>query len=395
MPASSTVSHVKIGRALLRRAPTLSLFLTALVAVAVTTGSELPRAESGADTPSPPPLPVATFVPEAVDGYLVTRWYLGRLEAARSSALGFELAGQLDAIEVHEGDQVAAGQLLATLDALRLQAQRNELEAAVAEAEARRRLAQLTLNRLSNVVQAGGVSRQQLDEAREGLRVAEAAASLARARVDTIGVEIAKSQLRAPFDGVIVRRLMDEGRVVAAGEPILELLEGAAPEVRVGVPTELAEELPPGSLHTLRIAGEEMAAQVLAVIPAVDPRTRTLEVRLVPHSGNAMALRDGALASVGLQQWVSQRGYWVPLEALTEGMRGTWNVYEVAPAEAHPETWEIRPRPVETLHLAADRAFVAGDLAGAYRLVASGLHRTVPGQQVRPTDGWVQAGGSS
>jgi len=338
------------------------------------------------------PLPVATFVPEAVDGYQVTRWYLGRVEAARSSELGFELAGQLDAIAVQEGDRVSSGQLLATLNTGRLEAQRAELEAAVAEADARRRLAQLTLTRLSGVVNAGGVTRQQLDEAREGLRVAEAASNLARSRVDTIKVELAKSHLRAPFEGTIVRRMVDEGRVVGAGEPVLELLEGGAPEVRVGVPADLVEHLSLGSSQTVRIAGRELAARVLAVIPAVDPRTRTVDVRLALPPDAAGVPRAGEIASVGLQQWLPRRGYWVPLEALTEGLRGTWNVYTLAPVEGAGEAWEIRAYPVETLHVAPDRAYVAGDLSAARRLVASGLHRVVPGQHVRPAAGWIEAG---
>lgn len=81
----------------------------------------LHRPGSATDEKSLPPLPVATFAPEAVEGFHLTRWYVGRVEAARSSALGFELAGHLDAVRVHEGDRVTAGQLLATLNTCRLQ----------------------------------------------------------------------------------------------------------------------------------------------------------------------------------------------------------------------------------------------------------------------------------
>jgi multidrug efflux pump subunit AcrA (membrane-fusion protein) len=93
------------------------------------------RRGEDAATPPPAPMPVSVFKPYSSAGYDVTRWYVGRVEAARESRLGFELAGALATVVVDEGQRVQAGEHLAQLDRRRLQAQRAELEAAVAEAE--------------------------------------------------------------------------------------------------------------------------------------------------------------------------------------------------------------------------------------------------------------------
>ena len=82
-------------------------------------------------------LTVLTRTLVAETGYQVPRLFTGQVEAARSSAVGFELDGLVAGIEVEEGDRVTAGQVLATLDSARLQARRTELAAALESASAR------------------------------------------------------------------------------------------------------------------------------------------------------------------------------------------------------------------------------------------------------------------
>jgi RND family efflux transporter MFP subunit len=341
------------------------------------------RRGEDAATPPPAPMPVSVFKPYSSAGYDVTRWYVGRVEAARESRLGFELAGALATVVVEEGQRVQAGEHLAQLDRRRLQAQRAELEAAVAEAEARRRLAASTLGRLQGVLAAGGVSRQQLEEAREGLEVAQATLNLARSRVDTILVELEKTTLRAPFGGILVRRLVDEGRVLAAGEPVLEILESGPAVVRIGVASEAAEALRVESVHPVKVRNSEYAARVIAVLPALDPSTRTVDVLLAPEGEAIEQLRHGELASLALRERQSIRGFWLPLDALTEGLRGTWNVYRLEAAVGTQEFGAVRAQPVSVEQVEGERVYVTGDFPPSTQLVAKGLHRLVPGQQVR------------
>lgn len=108
-------------------------------------------------------LPVASLRLEHRSSYTLKRSFVGRVEPARESRLGFELGGLLRVVQVDEGDSVKKGQMLAQLDVARLTARRQELQAALEEARANLALASITVRRLEGVVEAGGVSRQGLD----------------------------------------------------------------------------------------------------------------------------------------------------------------------------------------------------------------------------------------
>lgn len=345
---------------------------------------------TAASTPPPPASPalaVAAQPVEWAEGYALRRVFTGQVEANRSGGLGFERAGLLREVRVVEGAPVAAGQVLARLDSALLLAQRKELGAALDQAEARLALAEATLRRYQESVGRGAVTRQALDEAREGTRAARAEVELARARIASINVDIAKTELRAPFAGTVIHRLADEGRVLPAGTPVLELQEQAIPEVRVGIAGTLADSLQPGQEYTLAWRGQPFKARLRAVLPVRAPGQRTVDALFAPHQPPA-ALRPGELVELELTDWVNQPGLWLPLSALAEGLRGLWNVYAAEPLSmasppAQDAGYRLTARPVEILHQDGDRVFVRGPLNGGDFIVATGLQRVVPGQQVR------------
>ena len=103
-----------------------------------------------------------------------------------------------------EGDTVAAGEVVATLDTSQLEASRRQREAQIRELEARRDLAKLTLDRQSKLQKNGWSPEQRLDEARATLAELRAAIDRVKAQVASIDIDIGKSQLRAPFAGVML-----------------------------------------------------------------------------------------------------------------------------------------------------------------------------------------------
>ena len=336
------------------------------------------------------PLTVLTRELVAATGYQVLRQFTGQVEAARSAAVGFELDGLVARVAVEEGERVAAGQLLATLDDARLRATRAERVAALAAAEARLALARITHRRIEGLVGRKHASAQELDQARENRHALRAELALAQARLDSIAVELDKTRLRAPFDAVVIRRRVDEGRVLSAGVPVLELQAIAAPEARVGITRRMAETLIPGQRYPVTINGRELFGVLRAVLPLHDGRTRSVEAILVLDV-TSPALRSGDLVRLALARPVAAPGFWVPLDALTEGRRGTWSIYVlggalVSTGEAGTRGDEglqrIERRSVQLLHQQGDRAYVQGALEVGEALVEAGLHRVVPGQAV-------------
>jgi RND family efflux transporter MFP subunit len=367
-----------------------------LAAVALGTAIALPAAALVAarftenipeEAPASPALGVSVLRVENVPGYELRRVFTGRVEANRTSGLGFERSGLLKTVLVLEGAQVAAGEVVARLDTALIETRRRELTAALASAQADLALAEATLNRYRESVDQGAVTRQSLDEAREGARAAKASVELAEARIASLDLDLEKSELCAPFDGVVTARLADEGRVLAAGSPVLELQERATPEIRVGVAGPLADGLTRGETYEVDWRGRLLHAELRALLPVRAQGTRTLDALFVPLDAPA-ALHPGELVELRLTQQISQPGFWLPVSALAEGTRGLWQTYALEPlaAPAPPgmmASHRVAPRPLELLYQEGDQVYVQGPLGDGEQLVRSGLQRVVPGQLVR------------
>ncbi len=338
---------------------------------------------------------VETAVP--APGYAIEREFVGRVEAARQSQVGFELGGQLDRLAVDEGDEVVAGQLLATLDTARLEARLLEARATLEQAISSRDLATRSYERVAEANDAGAIAGQELDIALEGANAARANVAAAAARVKSVEVDISKSRLVAPYDAVVVARRADEGNIVAAGFAVLHLQELAPPEVRIGVAGELAASIAPGDTETITIDNREVSATVRAVLPVRDPATRTVDVILtLPASSGAV---PGDLARLAVEQDIAEEGFWLPTNALAEGSRGLWTANVVLPLEgseiaSNGATHVVEPRAVEVLYKDGDQVFVRGAIRAGDEYITSGTQRIVPYQQVRVADVLARSGNS-
>ncbi|MEO0408306.1 MAG: efflux RND transporter periplasmic adaptor subunit [Cyanobacteria bacterium P01_A01_bin.135] len=394
--------------------------------------------------------PVQTLMVEPVSSYEVSRAYTGEIAALRSSDLGFERSGELVNILVQEGDRVSVGQPLAQLDISNLQTQRQQLEAQRAEAQARLlelergarqediAAARAEVRDLENQLELqktqrsrreflyaeGAISREQLDEFAFGEGALEARLDRAQSQLDellngtrpeqvaaqravvqqleasiaTIDVDIRKSTLRSPFDGLISARQVDEGTVVGAGQAVVRLVENAAPEARIGTPVATASQLQVGDTKAVTLNGETFTATVATVLPEVDPQTRTQVVVFQLEQAAVTRISPGQTVRIEIVEAIPTDGVWVPTTALTQDIRGLWSAYVLMPAgkegaleegaseesNAEEAAYEVQPQSVEILHQESERALVQGTLQPGDRIVADGVHRLVPGQQVRP-----------
>ncbi len=334
------------------------------------------------------PLVIPWFEADASDHYTAWRDYLGRVEARRRSEVGFELAGKLDQLLVDEGDAVEVGQVIARLDTERLAARRAELEASRAEAEARLELARLTFARLRELEDSGAASEQAIDDARQNFEAQRAAVDRVARAIDRVQVDLGKSTLRAPFDAIVATRHHDEGGVVPAGAAVFTLLERRSPQVRIGVPRRVADRLDPGQAVQLTIAGEPSPAVVHRVLPTRSGRTRTVDV-IFQLEGELDGRREGELATYPHRRRLDERGYWLPVDALTAGPRGLWACFVAEPLEPDETTADaaathrLSRRIVELLHQEGERVFVRGALSEGAIVMAGGRHRLTPGLAVR------------
>lgn len=326
-------------------------------------------------------LPVSVLLAEMSESYEVDRSFVGRVEARRESDVGFELSGLLANVLINEGERVDAGQVMAELDTALLRARLEELRAAIASATARRDLAVSTQRRVALALEDEAVSQQAMDEAQAQLDASIAELAAAQATLAGIALQIEKSRLHAPFAGIVAARFADEGQVLAAGMPILRLLESSVPEARVAITEEASRALTVGETYSLSINGEERTAMLRAVLPEREASTRGIgAVFSIDEAASASTLRSGDLVELKVSETVPVSSIRLPIVALTESSRGMWAVYVVNEQAAGQGVLDRRQ--VELLHQVGDDVYVRGTLAAGERVVSAGLHRLTPQQAV-------------
>ncbi|WP_434340239.1 efflux RND transporter periplasmic adaptor subunit [Motilimonas cestriensis] len=318
------------------------------------------------------------------DSFIIERQFVGSVFAQQNANIGFELPGKIANLLSNTGEKVNKGDVLATLDTELLQIERNELFAQLAQTEADTVLVKANLARLYSLQKKGYTSEQSVDE----LKAKQASLRANKARINASlaanQTRIDKSTLHAPFAAQIGQRLVAQGQVVSAGGPVFELLQLSEQEIKIGLPVRLLSKLDKSLNQQVNatIAGQTIPISLITKGASVEPATRTVQLRfLIPPKYTFI---PGQLAYLNLKEQQDQTGCWLPLSALTDGLRGTWNVFALV--EGKNNTFTIERRDVRIAHANQGSAYVYGAVKDGERIITSGLHKLVPGQQVTTQD---------
>lgn len=291
----------------------------------------------------------------------------GRVEAADEVGLAFKVSGTLQQLFVEEGGRIVEGQLLARLDPrdYRLQAEAAEAEYRRIEAEARR---------IEALYADSVATSDAYDKARYGLR--QIAAKYEHARN-----QLADTEIRAPFDGYMQRRLFDPPTVVAAGMPVATIVSAGLPEVVINIPA---------SVYVRRSDFEAFEAS-FDFLPAARIPLRLLSIAPKANANQLYAVRLAVPAGIdpapapGMNTLVTLR-----LRTADDGRIGLPATALFA-HEGESSVWllgadnRVERRRVDVERLMNDgTAVVRSGLAAGDRIVTSGVHRLHEGQQVAP-----------
>ena len=301
-------------------------------------------------------------------------------------------------------------QAAARLAELKNGARREQIDAAqarVRDLEKQLELEQIKSDRRKYLYSEGAISAEQLDEVAfnsqaleerltnaksnlaelvNGTRYEQIAAQQAvveqlSAQIADLEITIAKSTLKASFSGTISIRHVDEGTVVDAGQSIVRLVSNSQPEVKIGVPINVAAKLSSGSQQIVEIGGKTYQAKVKSVLPEVDPATRTRTVILQLASTAQVSPQE--IARLQITQTIATEGYWLPVTALVKSERGLWSCYAVVETDSNDaNAYQIERRLVEVLETNGERVLVQGTLQPGDTIVTNGTQRLVPGQLV-------------
>lgn len=189
------------------------------------------------------PIPDAKFRTTVVDSGNITQTVTatGTINPVALINVGSQVSGTVVELKADFNDHVKKGQVLLKLDPTIFNAQIRQVEASVASAHASMRLAQANFDRNQRLVAQNYVSALTLDQSRRELDVAKANIKLAEAQLARSQADLDNSVIRAPIDGVIIKRTIDLGQTVAASFTTPNLFQIARDLTKMQIDTSVSE----------------------------------------------------------------------------------------------------------------------------------------------------------
>jgi membrane fusion protein (multidrug efflux system) len=308
------------------------------------------------------PVQVLTLSPQPLVERLLTT---GTVRANEEIEIVGEVAGKVAAIEFHEGSRVGKGDLLLQIDDTQLRAERDR-------AAYRLALAERNEARQQRLLEEGLTSQEEYDFAQSEQNVLRAELELAEAR-------LVKTQILAPFAGVIGLRQVSLGSYLTPQTVVATLQQVDPVRAHFSIPERYAGRLRPGAEIGFRTRGSERThrGEIVAVEPRVDLDTRSLTIRARSPNRDG-ALVAGAFADVELVVERIEGALAVPARAVIPELGGK-KVYVV-------ENGTAQPRTVETGLRTEDRVQVTKGLAPGDRVIVTAIQRLRPGLPVSPDE---------
>ena len=189
------------------------------------------------------PLPESKYRTVAVDTGNLTQTVTatGTINPVALINVGSQVSGTVVELKADFNDHVKKGQVLLKLDPTIFNAQIRQVEASVASAQASMRLAQANFARNERLVGQNYVSALTLDQSRRELDVARANVKLAEAQLARSQADLDNSVIRAPIDGVVIKRTIDLGQTVAASFTTPNLFQIARDLTKMQIDTSVSE----------------------------------------------------------------------------------------------------------------------------------------------------------
>jgi membrane fusion protein, multidrug efflux system len=302
---------------------------------------------------------------------------VGSLQPNESAEIRAEVSGMVQSIQFEEGQQVAAGDVLLKIDDAELRAQQEQVAA-------RYRLAELNVARSENLSKSRTIPQSEYDRARSEF-------AAARAELEVLKLRLGKTEVKAPFAGVVGSRTISAGDYVNTTTVITRIDDLSRLKITFAVPERYLAKVKSGTVvrATTRGGGVDqfektIAGEVYFVSTTIDREIRASEVKAVLTDPDP-ALRPGMFANVELVLDVRQQVLTVPEAAILADARGI----QIIVVDEKAGAKVARFVPVVTG--LRNRGFVEvtpvkGDLADGTEVVASGVGALVlfPGAPLEP-----------
>jgi multidrug efflux system membrane fusion protein len=333
--------------------------------------------EQPAGEPVALPVKMVTYGGEEAEHF---KTYPGTTDADQTADLAYENPGRLIKLPVDRGEMVRKGQLLAQLDPLdfesKVAARKAEFVEARADLDRYRQLYEQDAVPLADLE----VKRRQFDVAKANLAIAEKA--------------LRDTALKAPFDGIIARKFVENYQDVKAKEPIIRLQDVSRIEVLINIPENDIMGVPgemsgtaPGDIKAYAVfgsvPGREFQLALKEFEAQADPKTQAFLVKFVMPNPDDVNVLPGMTAQVristrALRQAPSEKGT-VPVSAVFFDESGKQYVWVVDKA-----TETVKRREVSVGKPTGNNITILGGLKEGDTIVTTGVYRLQEGSKVRP-----------
>ncbi len=338
-----------VGIIFLLALPKLNLFSNDKIAAGAAT--------SQAETELPVEALVVTL--ETLDNKLVIT---GSVLANESLELKSEVSGKITHLYFKEGKHVRKGELL-------LQINDEEIRAQLQKEKFNQKLNQDVENRQSKLLEKDAISQEEYDNALNRLNTNTADLKLLEAQLE-------KTQVIAPFDGVIGLRYISDGAYITPSSTIATLYNISPAKIEFAVPGRYSTQVQPGQkiLFTIESDSQNFSGEVYAIEPRIDPTTRTLKIRALAENSKGFLL-PGQFVKVELILSSVSNAIMVPTEAVIPDLN-THKVFVIENGKAKEVKVETGTRTDKQLEIIS--GLKAGD-----SLITTGILQVREGMSVQ------------
>lgn len=329
-----------------------TLFAGALATALAACGSKAPPA---APLGAPP---LATVMIQAVRAPL-ERTVDGTIEAVNQATVSAQTSGRVAEILYDVNDVVPAGAVIIRLKGAEQRASLQGAEAALTEARARDAEAATSYQRIADMFQRRVVSKAQLDQATANRDAAAARLAASEAGLTTARAGVGYTEIRAPYGGVVTKRLVEVGEAVVPGTPLMTGLSLKDLRVNTNVPQSIAPQVRSLRRAAVYVGDRRIEAIKITIFPEAATPSSTFRARLDLPSG-ALDLAPGMYVRVGLVIGEADR-LTVPVSAVVE--RGEVTAVYVIDDRGQASLRYVRPG-----HRFGDQLEVLAGLASGERI---------------------------
>jgi RND family efflux transporter MFP subunit len=300
-----------------------------------------------------------------------TAEYSGTVISKNDARISSEVEGRLIWV-ADVGTIVNKGDVVARLDDIFLQQQRSEELAIIQSEQAKLNLYEKEVKRFQRLIKQNNIAQNELDKSISERAVASSNIIAARARLAQIEERISRSNISAPFAGVISERFTQSGEWTQNGNPLVRLIDFNNSEIQVRVPQNIYPLITLNSTLSVQNAGQTIKAVVQTIVPVGTTASRLFELRLKPQQ----PLPPGILVRISIPTAQAREVASIHRDALVL-RKGSISVYRIN-AENIVEQVSVEVGIGDGEHVE-----LIGDINPDDRIVTRGGERLRPGETVK------------